>query len=58
MFSDQAAKGFVLLSLSREEAKAELVAVSTIIAKPFETRVIKTFVVKPEAMGVSGLSEA
>ncbi len=57
VFSDQAAKGFVLLSLSREEAKAELVAVSTIIAKPFETRVIKTFVVKPEAMGVSGLSE-
>ena len=58
VFSDQAAKGFVLLSLSREEAKAEFVAVSTIIAKPFETRVIKTFVVKPEAMGVSGLSEA
>ncbi len=58
VFSDQAAKGFVLLSLSREEAKAELMAVSSIVSKTFETRVVKTFVVKPEARGVSGLSEA
>ena len=57
VFSDQAAKGFVLLSLTREEAKAELMAVSTITAKPFETRVVKTFVVKPEGAGVSALSE-
>lgn len=57
VFSDQGAKGFVLLSLSREEAKAELMAVSTIVAKPFETRVLKTFVVKPEGAGVSALSE-
>ena len=57
VFSDQSAKGFVLLSLSREEAKAELMAVSSIVSKTFETRVVKTFVVKPEARGVSGLSE-
>ncbi|HVK43142.1 MAG TPA: alkaline phosphatase D family protein [Phenylobacterium sp.] len=58
VFSDQAAKGFILLTLEREQAKAELMAVSTIVAKPFETRVVKAFVVKPEANGVSGLSEA
>ncbi|MES3029241.1 MAG: alkaline phosphatase D family protein [Pseudomonadota bacterium] len=57
VFSDQAAKGFVLLSLTRDEAKAELMAVSTITAKPFETRVVKTFIVKPEGAGVSALSE-
>ena len=57
VFSDQAAKGFVLLSLSREEAKAELMTVSTIVAEPFETRVLKTFIVRPDGAGVSALSE-
>ena len=58
VFCDQAAKGFVLLTLSREEAKAELMAVSTIVSRTFETRVLKTFRVKPEAAGVSALIEA
>lgn len=57
VFCDQAAKGFLLLTLSREEAKAELMAVSTIVSKTFETRVLKTFRVKPEAAGVSALTE-
>ena len=58
VFNDQAAKGFVLLTLSRAEAKAELMAVSTILAKTYETRVVKTFRVTREASGVSALSEA
>jgi len=57
LFSDQGAKGFVLLTLTREEAKAELMAVSTILATTYEARVLKTFRVKPEAGGVSALIE-
>jgi alkaline phosphatase D len=58
VFSDQAAKGFLLLTLTRQEAKAELIAVSTIVSKTFEARAIKTFTVTPEAHRVSALSEA
>lgn len=58
VFSDQAAKGFVLLTLTHQDAKAELMAVSTIVSKTFETKVLKTFKVTPEAHRVSGLSEA
>jgi len=57
VFNDQAAKGFILLTLTRDEAKAELMAVSTILAKTYETKVLKTFRVKREASGVSALSE-
>ncbi|WP_312160670.1 alkaline phosphatase D family protein [Phenylobacterium sp.] len=57
VFSDQAAKGFVLLTLTRQEARAELMTVSTIVSKTFETKVLKTFKVTPEARGVSALSE-
>jgi alkaline phosphatase D len=42
---DQQAKGFILLTLTRDRAEAELHAVSTIVAKPFETRVTKRFTV-------------
>lgn len=58
VFSDHDAKGFLLLTLGREEAKAELMAVSTIHAQVYETRPVKTFRLKPEAKGVSGLIEA
>jgi alkaline phosphatase D len=56
-FCDQGAKGFVLLTLSRKEAKAELMAVSTITSTTFTTRALKTFRVTPEGTGVSGLQE-
>jgi alkaline phosphatase D len=39
---DQSGKGFILLTLTHEEARAELMAVSTITAKPYETRVTTT----------------
>jgi alkaline phosphatase D len=56
-FCDQGAKGFVLLTLSRNEARAELMAVSTITAKSFTTRALKTYRVTPEGTSLSGLSE-
>jgi alkaline phosphatase D len=57
IFNDQVSKGFVLLTLTRGEARADMVAVSTIVAKDFTTRVVKTFRVKPDSKGVSALSE-
>jgi len=57
-FCDQSAKGFVLLTLTPAEAKAELVAVSSIVSRSFETKVLKTFRVTPDGPGqVSALSE-
>jgi alkaline phosphatase D len=53
LFNDQGTKGFVLLTLTRETAKAELVGVSTIIERTFQTRVVKTFEVRPEGTSVS-----
>ena len=58
VYSDQAAKGFVLLTLGRKEGKAEMVAVSTILETTFTTSVLKTFTFTPGADGVSGLKEA
>ncbi|CAN7551878.1 alkaline phosphatase D family protein [Phenylobacterium sp. LjRoot225] len=57
LFSDQSAKGFVLLTLTREAVVGELVAVSTISEKTFETRVLKRYRATPGAEGVSGLTE-
>jgi alkaline phosphatase D len=56
-FCDQGAKGFVLLTLSRREAKAELITVSTITAKDFTTGVLKTYRVTPQGTSLSGLAE-
>jgi alkaline phosphatase D len=38
VFCDQSAKGYLLLTLTPERAEAKLQSVSTIFAKPFETR--------------------
>ena len=56
-FCDQSAKGFVLLTLTRQAAVAELIAVSTITEASYETRVLKRYRVTPGAAGVSGLTE-
>jgi alkaline phosphatase D len=58
VYSDQASKGFVLLTLGRTEGKAEMVAVSTILETKFTTSVLKTFTFTPGPGGVSGLKEA
>lgn len=58
LYTDQAAKGFVLLTLTKASAKAEMIAVSTILAADYTTSALKTFRVTPtEGGGVSGLVE-
>ena len=57
LFCDQSAKGFVLLTLTREAVVGELIAVSTIERKTFETRVLKRYRATPGPDGVSGLTE-
>ncbi len=55
---DQTAKGYVLLTLTPEQAKAELRSVSTIMAKPYRPGVLKTFTVAKTATGLGPLVEA
>jgi alkaline phosphatase D len=54
VFCDHSAKGFVLLTLTRDAAKGELIAVSTIMDRRFETTVLKAFTVQPLAGGGVG----
>ena len=57
-FTDQIAKGFLLVTLEHGRATGELVAVSTILSPIYETKVLKRFVVTPDAEGgVKGLVE-
>lgn len=55
---DQSAKGYVLLTLTPQAAKAELRTVSTILAKPYRERTLKTFTVAKTATGLGPLVEA
>jgi alkaline phosphatase D len=57
VFNDQVAKGFVLLTLTREEARGDMVAVSTIVATDYKTSVVKSFVTRPAGAGLSGFKE-
>ena len=45
LFCDQRAKGFILLTLNHREARGDYVAMSTVFAKPFESRTLATFAV-------------
>jgi alkaline phosphatase D len=57
-FTDQAAKGFLLLTLEHGRATGELIAVSTILDPKYQTRVLKRFVVTPgDGGGVKALAE-
>ncbi len=57
VYNEQAAKGFVLLTLNHKGGKADMVAVSTIVEENYTTSVIKSFTFKPEKGGVSALKE-
>ena len=46
LFCDQRAKGYILLTLTRDTARAEYRAVSTIMAKQFEERTVATYEVR------------
>ena len=57
IYNDQSSKGFVLVTLSRDAARGDLVAVSTIVDKTFTVRTAKSFKAVPEGAGISGLTE-
>jgi alkaline phosphatase D len=57
-FNNQTAKGFLLLTLTHAEATAELMAVSSIKDRRFNTRPIATYHVTPGPSGVSSLKTA
>lgn len=53
VFCDQTAKGYLLLTLTPDRAEVRLQSVSTILAKPFETRTVATFAVARAETGIS-----
>lgn len=55
VFSNQTAKGFVLLTLTHTQATGELIAVSSIKERAYATRAIAAFRATPGPSGVSGL---
>jgi alkaline phosphatase D len=55
-YNNQTAKGFVLLTLTREAARGDMVAVSTITERAFTTSVVKSFTARPDGKGISALS--
>jgi alkaline phosphatase D len=56
-FNDQMSQGFVLLTLTREEARGDMIAVSTIVDKAFTTRTVKSFSTRPEGSGLTAFKE-
>ena len=54
LFTDQAAKGFVLLTLTRQEARADLIAVSTVVSQTFDIKTLKSWIVRPAEGGGVG----
>ncbi len=58
IYNNQVNQGFLLLTLTRAEAKAEMVAVSTITDRKFTSKVVKRFRVTPDGKGVSKIAEA
>ena len=57
VFSDHDAKGFVLLTLTPDQVKGELMTVSSIVSKDYETGVRAAFTATPGQGGVSGLTK-
>jgi alkaline phosphatase D len=56
VFCDQGSKGFMVLTMSRDGVRADLMAVSTITAREFTTKAVKSFRVTPDGAGASGLN--
>ena len=54
LFTDQAAKGFVLLTLTRQEARADLIAVSTVVSQTFDIKTLSSWTVRPAEGGGVG----
>ena len=56
-FCDQSAKGYVLLTLERDQAVGELRTVSTILAKPYENRTLKRYRLARTETGLGPLED-
>ena len=56
-FCDQASKGYVLLTLDRDQAVGELRAVSTILAKPYQNKTVKRYRLAQTATGLGPLED-
>jgi len=54
LFTDHAAKGFVLLTLTKQEARADLIAVSTVVSQTYEVSTLKSWTVRPANGGGVG----
>lgn len=58
-WSDGVQRGFLVLTLTREQARAEFLTVSTILTKQFEIATAATFTVAPDdAPGIGALTQA
>lgn len=57
VFNDQVSQGFVLLTLTRDEARGDMVAVSSIVTKDFKTRTVKSFATRPDGKGLTAFKE-
>lgn len=54
LFTDQAAKGFMVLTLTKDSARGDLMAVSTVLRKEFETKTLASWTVAPQQGGGVG----
>jgi len=57
LYTDHSAKGFVLLTLTREAATADIVAVPTVYQPQVGSHVVKRFRVEPATTGVGAVTE-
>ena len=56
-FCDEVARGYVRLTLTRAEARGDMVAVSTVDTPAFTRRVLKSFRTTPDGAGLSDMAE-
>lgn len=56
-YNNQVDHGFLLLTLDRTQARADMVAVSTIDTPDYSTRVVKSFAAYPDGRGVSPIAD-
>jgi alkaline phosphatase D len=52
LFCDQSSKGYILLTLTPTEARADLIGMSTIVAKPYEAKVVTRWTVAKTDAGL------
>lgn len=57
VFCDQTHKGFILLSLTRESARADLMGVSTILARPYALQALKSYALAAGPDGTGAVIE-